>query len=93
MKQRKFGRILFVSSQAGQIGIFGYTAYSATKFALRGFAEALQMELKPYGIYVTLSYPPDTDTPGFKEELKDKVLVSFFFTLNAFQSQNLVGFF
>ncbi len=40
MKKRKFGRIVFVSSQAGQIGVFGYTAYSATKFALRGLAEA-----------------------------------------------------
>ena len=35
MKKRRFGRIVFVSSQAGQIGIFGYTGYSATKFALR----------------------------------------------------------
>lgn len=68
MKSRKFGRIVFVSSQAGQIGVFGYTAYSATKFALRGFAEALQMEVKPYGVYVTVAYPPDTDTPGLKEE-------------------------
>ena len=39
MKSRKFGRIVFVSSQAGQIGVFGYSAYSATKFALRGLAE------------------------------------------------------
>lgn len=72
MKKRRFGRIVFVSSQAGQIGIFGYSAYSATKFALRGLAESLQMELKPYNIYVTLSFPADTETPGFKEELKDK---------------------
>jgi len=68
MKRRKFGRIAFVSSQAGQIGIYGYTAYSPTKFALRGLAEALQMELSPYNIFCTLSYPPDTDTPGLKEE-------------------------
>jgi len=68
MKQRRFGRIAFVSSQAGQIGIFGYTAYSATKFALRGLAEALQMELKPYNVYVTLAYPPDTNTPGLELE-------------------------
>lgn len=73
MKERKFGRILFVSSQAGQIGIFGYSGYSASKFALRGFVEALQMELKPFNIFVTLSFPPDTDTPGFKEENLTKV--------------------
>lgn len=45
MKERRMGRIMFVSSQAGQIGLFGYTAYSASKFALRGLAEALQMEV------------------------------------------------
>lgn len=45
MKERRIGRIVFVSSQAGQVGVFGYSAYSATKFALRGLAEALQMEV------------------------------------------------
>ncbi|NXW02754.1 KDSR reductase, partial [Fregetta grallaria] len=72
MKERRMGRIVFVSSQAGQLGLFGYTAYSPTKFALRGLAEALQMEVKPYNIYITVAYPPDTDTPGFAEESKTK---------------------
>lgn len=47
-----------------QVAIHGYTAYGASKWALRGLAEALQMEVKPFGIYVSVSYPPDTDTPG-----------------------------
>ncbi|XP_050397299.1 3-ketodihydrosphingosine reductase [Patella vulgata] len=72
MKKQQQGRIVFVSSQAGQLGLFGYTAYSASKFALRGLAEALQMELKPYHIRVTLAFPPDTDTPGYAEEQKSK---------------------
>ena len=46
MKRQNTGRIVFTSSQAGQVGVFGYTAYSASKFALRGFAEALQMEVR-----------------------------------------------
>lgn len=45
MKERRMGRIVFMSSQAGQIGLFGYTAYSPSKFALRGLAESLQMEV------------------------------------------------
>lgn len=45
MKERRMGRVVFVCSQAGQLGLFGYTAYSASKFALRGLAEALQMEV------------------------------------------------
>ncbi|XP_015743296.2 3-ketodihydrosphingosine reductase [Python bivittatus] len=74
MKERRKGRIVFVSSQAGQIGIFGYSAYSATKYALRGLAESLHMEVKPYNICVTVAYPPDTDTPGFAQENQNKVL-------------------
>lgn len=45
MKSRGEGHIIFVSSQSGLIGIYGLTAYSSSKFALRGFAEALQMEV------------------------------------------------
>ena len=45
MKARNSGRVVFVSSQAGQLGVFGYTAYSPTKYALRGLAESLQMEV------------------------------------------------
>ncbi|KAM4552241.1 3-dehydrosphinganine reductase isoform 1-T1 [Odontesthes bonariensis] len=74
MKERRMGRIMFVSSQAGQIGLFGYTAYSPSKFALRGLAESLQMEIKPYNIYVTVAFPPDTDTPLLAEENKSKPL-------------------
>jgi 3-dehydrosphinganine reductase len=72
MKTRRSGRIVFLSSQAGQLGLFGYTGYSATKFALRGLAEALQMEVKPYNVRVCIAFPPDTDTPGLQEELKTK---------------------
>uniref|UniRef100_H2YIA8 3-dehydrosphinganine reductase n=1 Tax=Ciona savignyi TaxID=51511 RepID=H2YIA8_CIOSA len=68
MKLRKKGRIAFVSSQAGQTGVFGYTGYAATKYALRGLAETLQMEIKPFNMAVTISFPPDTDTPGFHSE-------------------------
>lgn len=32
--------------------------------------------MKPYNVYVTVAYPPDTDTPGFAEENKTKVSVS-----------------
>lgn len=31
------------------------------------------MQVKPYNVYVTVAYPPDTDTPGFAEENKTKV--------------------
>lgn len=56
MKERRMGRIMFVSSQAGQIGLFGYTAYSPSKFALRGLAESLQMEVS-VGMNSGLCFP------------------------------------
>lgn len=73
MKARGSGHVILTSSQAGMVGIYGYTAYSSSKFAVRGLAESLYMELKPYGVHVTLSLPPDTDTPGFAEEEKTKL--------------------
>lgn len=64
------GCIAIISSQAGQVGVYGYTAYSASKFALRGLAEALQHEVVADNIRVTLIFPPDTETPGLEQEHK-----------------------
>ncbi|XP_050373974.1 3-dehydrosphinganine reductase TSC10A-like [Argentina anserina] len=69
-KERGPGSIALMSSQAGQVGIYGYTAYSASKFGLKGLAEALQQEVIADGIHVSLIFPPDTDTPGLTEETK-----------------------
>lgn len=71
MKERG-GYIVNVSSIGGFIGIFGYTDYSASKFAIIGFSEALRSELKLYNITVSVLCPPDTDTPGLQEENKTK---------------------
>ena len=58
MMQKQQGHIAIVSSGAGLIGIYGYTPYSPTKFALRGLAESLRGELKYLGIYISIVYPP-----------------------------------
>jgi len=73
-KQALGGRLIFISSMAGLAGIFGYSAYSPTKYAIRGFAEVVAMELKPYKIYVSVSNPPDVDTPMYAQENKTKPL-------------------
>ncbi|KAI6683745.1 hypothetical protein NL676_029658 [Syzygium grande] len=67
---RRPASIALMSSQAGQVGIYGYTAYCASKFGLRGLAEALQQEIIADDIHVSLVFPPDTDTPGLAEENK-----------------------
>jgi short-subunit dehydrogenase len=51
------GRIVAVSSLAGLMGVPGRTAYSASKFAMTGFFEALRAELKPAGVSVTTAFP------------------------------------
>lgn len=61
-----------IASGAGLIGIYGYSAYCPSKFALRGLVESLRGELKPKGIGVTIVYPPDTDTPQLAAENKIK---------------------
>jgi short-subunit dehydrogenase len=62
------GCIVNVASLAGLIGVFGYTDYSASKFAVVGFSEALRSELASHGITVSVLCPPDTRTPGFERE-------------------------
>ena len=66
------GNIVLISSGAGLIGVYGYTAYSPSKFALRGLAESLRGELKNHQIKVSIVYPPDTDTPQLAAENETK---------------------
>jgi len=66
------GYIVNTSSLAGLMGVFGYTDYCASKFALVGFSEALRSELKPHNIAVSVLCPPDTDTPGLESENETK---------------------
>lgn len=72
MEQQGSGQIAMISSAVGLIGLYGYSAYSPSKFALRGLAESLRGELKPLGIGVSIVYPTDTDTPQLAQENKTK---------------------
>ncbi len=72
LMKEKGGYIVNVSSIAGFLGVFGFTDYSASKFAIMGFSEALRSELKPFNIMVSVLCPPDTDTPGFQIENRTK---------------------
>lgn len=64
--------VSFTSSVAGYMGVFGFTSYAGSKFALIGFAESLRQEFALQKIQVSVLAPPDTDTPGFREENKSK---------------------
>lgn len=70
------GRIVLIASGAAFLGIYGYSAYAPSKFAVRGLAEILRLELAGHGISVTLACPPDTDTPQLAEEQLTKPAVT-----------------
>lgn len=70
MKQKGRGHIVNVSSLAGLIGMFGYSLYGTTKYAVVGFSECLRSELKRFNIRVTLVCPPEVQTPFLEEEAK-----------------------
>jgi 3-dehydrosphinganine reductase len=74
MIERRQGHLVTISSTAGLIGVFGYTAYGPAKYAVRGLTETLRSELAPHGIVVACAYPPDTLTPGLEAENQLKPL-------------------
>lgn len=69
---RGSGHVVNLSSLAGVIGTFGYSAYGASKFAIRGFSDVLRAEMKPRGIKVSVVFPPDTETPQLHWEAQYK---------------------
>ena len=70
--RQRHGGIILVSSMLAVLSVWGYSGYSASKFAIRGFAEALRQEMLLHGIAVKLFLPPTTDTPGLAKENEDK---------------------
>jgi len=57
MRQRGFGRLVYVSSMAGKVANPYASTYAATKFGLRGFALALHQDLHGTGVGVTAVFP------------------------------------
>lgn len=64
MRRQGHGRIIVVSSVAGQISIPFQSMYSASKYAIEALVEALRLEVAPFGITACLVEPGDTRT-GF----------------------------
>jgi uncharacterized protein len=57
MAERRYGRLIYISSMAGKIANAYSSVYSATKFGLRGFALSLREEVRPDGIEVSVVFP------------------------------------
>jgi NAD(P)-dependent dehydrogenase (short-subunit alcohol dehydrogenase family) len=62
MRRQRRGRIVLMSSIGGVVALPFQAFYSASKFALEGYAEALAYEVAPFGIAVTLVEPGNVAT-------------------------------
>jgi 3-dehydrosphinganine reductase len=68
MLARRRGTVVLVSSTAALLGVYGYSAYGATKAAIANYAASLHAETAGTGVRVVVAYPPDTETPGLRRE-------------------------
>lgn len=65
MEDSEKAHVFNISSTAGKQGFAGSTAYCASKYGLRGFSDALRLEVAENDIRVTTVYPPAVDTTIF----------------------------
>jgi 3-dehydrosphinganine reductase len=68
--ERGGGHIVNMASTAALIGVYGYSGYCPSKFALYGLSEVLRAELRPRGIGVTVVLPGSTRTAMLEHELQ-----------------------
>lgn len=69
MVEQGGGKLVFISSIAGKVGVPLRTAYSAAKFGLIGYADALRAEVKQHGIDVHVIAPGSVATDVSKNAL------------------------
>lgn len=66
MREKRNGTVIIISSIAGVVSIPFQAFYSASKFAMEGYAEALRMEVAPFGIRI-VSVQPGNFCTGFTQ--------------------------
>ncbi len=66
MRRQKRGLLIVIGSIAGRVSIPMQSQYSASKYALEAFIDAVRMEMKPYGVRACIIEPGDTKT-GFTD--------------------------
>jgi len=66
MAERRWGRVVNVSSISGRLGTAGMTAYCASKWGLNGFTQALAAEVKERNVLVAAVLPGSVDTEMLK---------------------------
>ena len=69
MIERRSGKVVNVGGTFGMRGRAGRTAYSASKWGLRGLTKSFALEAGPYGINVNCVAPGMVDGPRFREKV------------------------
>ena len=83
LKNRPEASIVNISSLAGIVGMYGHSAYSMSKAALRGLSQALQSELSGSKVHLTVVHPGGVKTnliknaPNLEENLQEKAHRNF----------------
>ena len=72
MREREDGTIVNVSSVAGRLASPGMGAYSASKFAMEGYSDALRNEVAPHGVDVSVVQPGPVQTE-FRERVGEEL--------------------
>ena len=77
MRRQKSGTIIALSSIGGLMGLPFQGFYSASKFAIEGYCEALRLETKSFGIKVVVLRPGDfaTGFTGSRKKVADEVAI------------------
>jgi len=83
LKTRSEASIVNISSLAGMVGLYGHSAYSMSKSALRGLSEAMQAELSGTQVHVLLVHPGGVKTnlinnaPNLEEKKRENAHKNF----------------
>ncbi|HFB61541.1 MAG TPA: SDR family oxidoreductase [Bacteroidetes bacterium] len=89
-RKRKAGTIVNISSVGGRITFPVYSVYHATKWAVEGFSESLQFELRPFNIRVRLVEPAAIKT-DFYSRSKDVFQKEGFSAYDAYEKVTLAN--
>ena len=105
MKNQQSGQIVNIGSTFGSIGFANFSVYSAAKFGLRGFSEALRRELAGTNIDVTYIAPRATRTSmnseavyklaketGMNLDLPENVASEIIKAITAGKKNHFIGF-
>lgn len=76
MVAKRSGHIVNISSLAGLVSVYGYSAYSPAKYAVTSFSSILKTELDPFNVLVSIVYPGDTNTPQLEYDNAHKPAIT-----------------